>query len=103
MRSTASFLSGYSCTKELSNLVEAGKNYEKLLKNIDKQIVQTEKEKLNESYNKLEEIFHNYLDINKMQERKIDSLEMLIKHDNVVFTLKNNLELRSNIGYIFFI
>lgn len=90
-------------TKELSNLVEAGKNYEKLLKNIDKQIVQTEKEKLNESYNKLEEIFHNYLDINKMQERKIDSLEMLIKHDNVVFTLKNNLELRSNIGYIFFI
>lgn len=90
-------------TKELNTLVEAGKNYEKLLKNIDKLIVQIEKEKQNDSFKKLEETFDNYLDINKMQERKIDSLEMLIKHDNVVFTLINNLKFQANFGYILYI
>lgn len=87
-------------SKELPALLEAGKTYEKLLKHLDKQLILIEKEKHSESYSKLKEIYSNYFDIKQIQERILNTLELLIKHDNVVFTLKNDLELKAGSGYL---
>ncbi len=87
-------------SKELSPLLDAGKAYEKMLKHLDKQLILIEKEKHSDSYIKLQEIYSNYFDIKQIQERILNTLELLIKHDNVVFTLKNDLELKPGTGYL---
>jgi uncharacterized protein YllA (UPF0747 family) len=87
-------------SKELKPLVEAGKAYEKHLRNLEKSLKDSAVEKNKTDLNKLEEIKINYLNTSSIQERTTDSLELLIKYQNVAFTIKNNLPLDAGMGYI---
>ena len=89
-----------SHSKDLHALAEAGKQYEKLLKTLDKHLIQTEKEKMQDKYQKLEETYRIYFNIKEMQERKLNTLELLIKHENVAFRLKNDCKLQVGQGYL---
>jgi uncharacterized protein YllA (UPF0747 family) len=85
---------------EFIKLVELGKSYEKALKNADKSMLEIEKSKVNNSLRKLDDTFHNYFDIKQIQERKLNCLELLIKHENVAFMLKNKLNFSHSSGYV---
>ncbi len=87
-------------SKELKGIVEAGKQYEKALKTIEKALRENQIEKHAKEIDKLEEIRDTYLNINNIQERKTDSLELLIKHENVVFTIKSAVSLNNSDGWI---
>jgi len=100
LKKEAQDIAAQSNSKELHALVEAGKHYDKLLKSLDKHVIQTEKDKQQDKYQKLEEIYRIYFNIKEMQERKINALELLIKHENVAFKLKNDCELQLGKGYL---
>ncbi len=89
-----------SSTKDLQSLIELGKTFEKMLKNTEKNIRENQIAKQEEAYYKLKDIFHNYLNVKQMQERVLHSLELLIKHDNVVFTLKSTASFEEAKGSI---
>jgi hypothetical protein len=85
---------------EFIKLVELGKSYEKALKNAEKSMLEIEKSKVINSLRKLDDTFHNYFDIKQIQERKLNCLELLIKHENVAFMLKNKLNFSHSSGYV---
>lgn len=85
---------------EFIKLVELGKSYEKAVKNAEKSMLEIEKSKVNNSLKKLDDTFHNYFDIKQIQERKLNCLELLIKHENVAFMLKNKLNFSHSSGYV---
>lgn len=85
---------------ELKAFVEAGKVYEKQLKHVSKILKETGLIKHEADLNKLKEIQSNSLNIKSIQERKIDSLEMLIKYKDVVFSVKNAVKLNNTFGHI---
>lgn len=100
LKKEAQDIAAQSNNKELHALAEAGKHYEKLLKSLNKHVIQTEKDKLQDKYQKLEEIYRIYFNIKEMQERKLNTLELLIKHENVAFRLKNDCKLQVGKGYL---
>ena len=100
LRSSIQNTTAQTISSELKNLVEAGKVYEKELKNIDKMIREAGIANHAQTIEKLQDIKDNLFSINTIQERKIDSLEMLIKYKDVVFSIKNDLKLRHSEGYI---
>ncbi len=87
-------------SKELKGLVEAGKQYEKSLKGIEKSLIEFQIEKNSKEMDKLEEIRDTYLNINNIQERKMDSLELLIKFETVVFSINSAVCLDNSNGWI---
>lgn len=87
-------------SKELKAIVEAGKQYEKALKATEKSLRDYQIEKNAKDMDKLEEIRSNYFNINSIQERKTDSLELLIKHETVVFSIKSALRLDNSFSWI---
>lgn len=86
-------------TNFMKTLTEAGKQYEKILHQADKQIREIQLSRLGKDFEKLKEIQSNYLDINHIQERVTHLLEMLIKHDNVVFSIMNQHLTETGKGY----
>lgn len=64
----------------LKALVEAGKQYEKLIKDLEKQIVDEQLKKHENELDKLIQIRDSNLNLSKIQERVTSSLEMLIKY-----------------------
>ncbi len=87
-------------SSELKPLVEAGKVYEKQLKQVSKMLKESGLIKHEAELKKLKEIQDNYLNIKSIQERKTDSLEMLIKYKDVVFSVKNAVKLNNSFGHI---
>lgn len=87
-------------SSELKGLVEAGKVYEKLLKNLDKQIKENAIAGHAQIFEKLQDIKDSLFSINNIQERKVDSLEMLIKYRDVVFSVKNAIKLNNSDGHV---
>lgn len=67
---------------DLKPLIEQGKLYEKQLKQLDKFVKEKSIEKNKVEFDKIKSIRDTYLNINKIQERTTDSLEMLIKYGN---------------------
>lgn len=67
---------------ELKGLIEQGKMYERQLKQLDKFVKEKSIEKNKVEFDKIKSIRDTYLNLNKIQERSIDSLEMLIKYGN---------------------
>jgi uncharacterized protein YllA (UPF0747 family) len=86
--------------KELKAFVEQGKLYEKALKNTDKMIKEKKIEQHQKEIEKLIEIKTNFLNINKIQERVTNSLELLIKYGNLHFLDENLAQLNGGLGYI---
>jgi bacillithiol synthase len=86
--------------KDLKTFVEQGKLYEKVLKNADKLIKEKKIEQHQKEIEKLLEIKTNFLNINKIQERVTNSLEMLIKYGNLQFLDENLAQLNGDFGYI---
>lgn len=87
-------------SKDLKAIVEAGKQYEKALKSSEKSLKDYQIEKNAKEMDKLEEIRSIYFNINNIQERKTDSLELLIKHENVVFSIKSALRLDNSFSWL---
>ncbi|MCC6817929.1 MAG: bacillithiol biosynthesis cysteine-adding enzyme BshC [Bacteroidia bacterium] len=88
-------------SKELKSFVEAGKQYEKALKLIDKSLQDHFMEKNAKDMDKLEDIRINYFNINSIQERTTSALELLIKYENVVFSIKSAINLDNSFGHVF--
>ncbi len=100
LRTTIQGITAQTVSSELKSLVEAGKIYEKHLKNIDKQIREAAIASHAQVFEKLQDIKDNLFSLNNIQERKVDSLEMLIKHRDVVFSVKNGLNLNNSFGHV---
>jgi len=99
LRSSIQNTTAQNVSGELKALVEAGKVYEKQLKNIDKLIREAGIANHAQTIEKLQDIKDNLFSINNIQERKVDSLEMLIKYKDVVFSVKNGLKLNNSEGH----
>lgn len=100
LRKEAQNIVAQNVSKELKAFVDAGKAYEKALKNADKSLKNHKMEKHSEAIDKLEDIRATYFNINNITERTTSALELLIKHENVVFKLKSNLELSNSLGHV---
>ncbi len=100
LRTKAQGITAQTVSSELKGLVEAGKMYEKLLKNIDKQIKEAAIVSHAQTFEKLQDIKDSLFSINNIQERKVDSLEMLIKYRDVVFSVKNTIKLNNSDGHV---
>ena len=100
LRSKIQNLTAQNVSSELKPLVEAGKVYEKHLKNVDKAIIEAGIQKSGQEFEKLKDIKLNLFNINSIQERKVDSLEMLIKFRDVVFSVKNSTKLNNSQGHV---
>ena len=100
MRSSIQNTTAQNVSGELKALVEAGKVYEKQLKNVDKLIREAGIANHAQTIEKLQDIKDNLFSINNIQERKVDSLEMLIKYKDVLFSVKNGLNLNNSDGHV---
>ncbi len=100
LRTTIQGITAQTVSSELKSLVEAGKVYEKHLKNVDKQIREAAIASHAQVFEKLQDIKDNLFSLNNIQERKVDSLEMLIKYRDVVFSVKNSLKLNNSLGHV---
>jgi uncharacterized protein YllA (UPF0747 family) len=100
LRSSIQNTTAQNVSGELKALVEAGKVYEKQLKNVDKLIREAGIANHAQTIEKLQDIKDNLFSINNIQERKVDSLEMLIKYKDVLFSVKNGLNLNNSDGHV---
>jgi DNA-binding HxlR family transcriptional regulator len=100
LRTTIQGITAQTVSSELKSLVEAGKVYEKHLKNVDKQIREAAIASHAQVFEKLQDIKDNLFSLNNIQERKVDSLEMLIKYRDVVFSVKNSVKLNNSLGHV---
>lgn len=100
LKERAQSIAAQYISKELKSFVEEGKVYEKALKNCDKMIKEKKIELHQKEIEKLIEIKTNFLNINIIQERVTNSLEMLIKYGNLEFLGANLGELYGDSGHI---
>lgn len=100
LRSKIQNITAQNVGSELKPLVEAGKAYEKHLKNVDKAIREFGIAKSGQEFEKLKDIKLNLFNINSIQERKLDALEMLIKFRDVIFSVKNSTKLNNSDGHV---
>lgn len=89
--------------KELSSLVELGKEYTKLLKKINQQYIDKLSNEFEDKLNKINDVFISNFAKDSLQERKQFLAEWLLKHPNLINLLSFKPQIDNHLCAIFYL